>query len=890
MNNTKKRSYDGDTSNGRKAPSLRLPPSIQFVEYVNNEYRVTEAAKAFLLEHVGNEPLAVVTLAGPYRQGKSYLLNRVVLQNQPGKGFSVGQTINACTRGLHLSTKLLSGTNSADGSYHVLVIDTEGFGATDANDTHDTRIFSLGLLLSSLFMFNSKGTIDGTAINQLSLVANISKHVVSKSGDGDLATIMPSFLWVVRDFVLDLVDADGNTVRQDDYLENALKPTEGNNSEVREAIRKYFPNRGCHVMVRPCDSENDIKRLNDLDDSVLRPEFKSQAEDLRRRIAQIARPKNHNGIRLTGSLLIKLATLYCEAINKGAAPAVQDSWALISADECRQAVEKAYDHFEEHIASHSFTFPVKTTILETALSTGFEKSAKLFSESAVGEEVVKYRTILRQRLGKRADEFRKENISRISELAEERCNELEPLVLEASKFDKSKQLANTATTKFLKDMGNDSECRGVWNAAMASRVWDWATRFYADQTTDLAECKANIKHLEKASKEVEALNRKIETLTTQLTTTNAELDSEKSRAKRASEELQTQAEALDVEIKSWQKKYHETQEQVNKLTYEVGEAERAYDKREELINVKTMENEEYKSDIEKLTEKQKALSTQLKDAEKKVLEGQSAIESNAILSKKTEELTKQLDDAASESASRIRELSEKSSQVIDKLRQTSTKAQSAQQQAETKSKTLEKANRDLTAKLSKTEKDVVKYSRQIDDMRDKHKAELEKLRTTLKVELSDARKELSEKSKTFQQQLDENAKQHREEIRLRDAKCREETERLFQENVAATTKVATAEARLARAETKVEELQKTASEERKRQRENNYAGKVADLENQLATATTRNELLNASLSEKATMVGEYQSRVTSLEADLRQITQRHEAQILEIKLQHARES
>ena len=59
-------------------------------------------------------------------------------------------------------------------------------------------------------------------------------------------------------------------------------------------------------------------------------------------------------------------------------------------------------------------------------------------------------------------------------------------------------------------MGNDSECRGVWNAAISSRVWDWATRYYADQTTNLAECKTTIKHLEKECKGVDALNNKLD--------------------------------------------------------------------------------------------------------------------------------------------------------------------------------------------------------------------------------------------------------------------------------------------------------------------------------------------------------------------------------------------
>lgn len=45
-----------------------------------------------------DRPLTVVSVAGLYRTGKSYLLNRVILDKQ--KVFGVGPTVNPCTKGL----------------------------------------------------------------------------------------------------------------------------------------------------------------------------------------------------------------------------------------------------------------------------------------------------------------------------------------------------------------------------------------------------------------------------------------------------------------------------------------------------------------------------------------------------------------------------------------------------------------------------------------------------------------------------------------------------------------------------------------------------------------------------------------------------------------------
>jgi hypothetical protein len=62
-----------------------------------------------------------------------------------------------------------------EGTYPVFIVDTEGLGAMDEDSNHDTKIFLLAILLSSLLVFNSVGTIDENALNNLSLVVNLSK-------------------------------------------------------------------------------------------------------------------------------------------------------------------------------------------------------------------------------------------------------------------------------------------------------------------------------------------------------------------------------------------------------------------------------------------------------------------------------------------------------------------------------------------------------------------------------------------------------------------------------------------------------------------------------------------------------------------------------------------
>ena len=110
-----------------------------------------------------------------YRTGKSYLLNRILLDRSDG--FNVGPTINPCTKGLWLWSEPVQGTQPNDEPISVLVIDTEGLGAFDETQNHDVKIFTLAILLSSFFMFNSMGNIDEAALTQLSLVVNLTKNI-----------------------------------------------------------------------------------------------------------------------------------------------------------------------------------------------------------------------------------------------------------------------------------------------------------------------------------------------------------------------------------------------------------------------------------------------------------------------------------------------------------------------------------------------------------------------------------------------------------------------------------------------------------------------------------------------------------------------------------------
>lgn len=323
--------------------------ALPFVVYdpVRERYEIAGEAKEFLqqLPH----GLAVVAIVGKYRTGKSFLLNRCLLDANPNNGFGVGPTVQPCTKGLWIHTRLQM---TQDGQ-PVLVIDTEGIGALDADGTHDTRIFALALLLSSYFLYNSMGAIDEQAITNLSLVLNISKEIHLRSGSAGnstdpeaLSRYFPHFLWIVRDFVLLLQDTSGAEIDSATYLENALslqgiEDKTSSKYRVRTLLRRYFPNRRCETLIRPCMDEEQLRRLDDLPNTALRQEFVQQMKQLRASIVLNAPPKKINDACISGKILVKLAESFVEAINNGVAPAVADTWDMIKEIQHRDKIDAA---------------------------------------------------------------------------------------------------------------------------------------------------------------------------------------------------------------------------------------------------------------------------------------------------------------------------------------------------------------------------------------------------------------------------------------------------------------------------------------------------------------------------------------------------------------------
>ncbi|XP_039368445.1 guanylate-binding protein 1-like isoform X2 [Mauremys reevesii] len=407
---------------GTAQPGAMEEPMCLIENSRDGELQLNQAALA-LLQSV-RQPVVVVAIAGLYRTGKSYLLNR--LAGKDRGGFSLGSTIQSHTKGIWMWCL----PHPCRAGHTLVLLDTEGLGDVEKGDTkNDTWIFALAVLLSGTLVYNSLGTIDQRALEQLHYVTELTERIkVKAAGEGgrqegeDSAEFMrffPAFVWAVRDFTLQLV-LDGREITEDEYLENALKRRQGQPEKLdlpKKYLRQYFPSRKCFVFDRPAP-RRDLARLDQLPEAALSPDFLQQAQRFCSHVHQHAGTKTlPGGHVVTGTLLGNLAVTYVDAIRSGAVPCMESAVLALAQIENSAAVGEAVAAYEEQLGRRA-ALPTQSVQELLELHAQCEQEAlRAFMARAFKDEEQQYQRQLKDEL----DSKRAELCRRNEQASSDRC-------------------------------------------------------------------------------------------------------------------------------------------------------------------------------------------------------------------------------------------------------------------------------------------------------------------------------------------------------------------------------------------------------------------------------------------------------------------------------------
>ena len=750
---------------GKAISMVNYDPSLgQFV--INQE----------ALEVIRNlqNPLGVISVAGMYRTGKSYLLNRMLL-NRSG-GFSVGPSINPCTKGLWMWSKTIPAHTPQGKPLNVLIIDTEGIGATDEDHNHDNKIMTLAILLSSYFIFNSMGTIDESSIQSLSFIVNITKNIQQKNGNKDFAKYLPAFMWVIRDFSLQLKNRDGNSITSKEYLEYSLEMQPGtsefivNKNQIRKMVKEYFPNRDCVTLVRPLLEEGNLQKLERTPASKLRKEFIEQVNYLRKTVLNSINPKKLNGQELNGEMFIDLVKSYVKMINEGAVPIIQTAWTYMRQNQALIAKKNALENYKKKTEELNNKFPMKEEFLRNILKKIKKEIILNFKEEIIGEPEEKDIKELKSELKRLKTEIINKNINSTKTQTNRFLNENYKNIDEKVKNGEYLNIAEYKDDieQFVQFCLNKCPCgpnrdviiyefiiQNIMNSSslLSQTNIDEMERIISDNSNNLDDL---IKELNEEKEKEKKLNNELEEITKKLNKLNQEKDKISSQNSNESNNLNKLMEEKNNEIIKLKNKLNQTEkicaEKIKEMKEKVEEAEK-------ISHQKELESTQISSDFqrEKVLMEQKIifLEKTLKELEDSKLRS-NPYNTTSKKNRNDESTIKQKKEKLEEEIKRlnkaIKELQEKNieldSQLLTKGKRIENEKNNIAELVETYQKKLE----DLQDSNSELAKDINKFkedaAKQMELLSTEYEKQIE--------EILNQQKNLDEDFKTKEEELRKN--------------------------------------------------------------------------------------------------------------------------------------
>ncbi|CAB3241116.1 unnamed protein product [Arctia plantaginis] len=383
-----------------------------------------EALESILLrDDIRNLPIVVVSVAGAFRGGKSFILDfflrylKAPTESQLTKewlgsedelleGFDWRGGSESNTKGIHIWPEpIVVSTPQTDEKVVVLLMDTQGTFDMESDMGDNSSIFALSTLLSSVQIYNLRANIGEDDLQHLQLFTEYGKLVCNTEGKA-----FQTLLFLVRDWFSPYEHPYGY-IGGEGLLNKRFQPKlkqKKQVKEVREHIHSCFEKLQCFLMPFPgpmvanaqfkgrlCDIEKEFKEsLLELVPSLLDP------NKLTRKII------NEHEVRAQG--LLEFFKSYVDIFNSEDLPQATTIFQA-TVDACmmsvlREARERYESIMEPNIVENQ---TISTNIMQelhssavAAAVTYFEGKKKLGSEDNVKAHLVDLKKELDARLAR----------------------------------------------------------------------------------------------------------------------------------------------------------------------------------------------------------------------------------------------------------------------------------------------------------------------------------------------------------------------------------------------------------------------------------------------------------------------------------------------------------
>lgn len=226
----------------------------------------------------------------------------------------------------------------------------------------DVKLFMIGVLISSVFIYNTKTPLGTDALNKLGNVSSIAEKIKLKANSSEvynkkhLRHSCPDFVWIVRDNALNLIESPQEQLEEfleieDDStaINKKAKQDILSRNQTRENIIDTFHELKCFYLPLPLSNsiaglsiEESYTKLNDLSDTELNPKFINELKNIKEQVINKISAKMINNTVLNGNMFVEYLKLIVDMVNKQKTVYIQDAMEKIQANEIFNQIKKRY--------------------------------------------------------------------------------------------------------------------------------------------------------------------------------------------------------------------------------------------------------------------------------------------------------------------------------------------------------------------------------------------------------------------------------------------------------------------------------------------------------------------------------------------------------------------
>ncbi|XP_015757604.1 PREDICTED: guanylate-binding protein 6-like isoform X3 [Acropora digitifera] len=344
-------------------------------------------------------PVCVVSITGPYRRGKSFILSEVF--DQPDV-FPLGHSFDAKTMGIWMWNVPGKFQDSNGQECSVVLLDSEGINAVSGEGSDDNQIFTLSVLLSSVLIYNSSGVPMREDLTGLEFIAKLSQRVKLRSSNEGQQRVearhddaeffhktFPFFIWLLRDVTL-RPPSDCKDIKEY-FLKRVFRDQKGSNDssvqKVAESILRFFSGFEAFQLPPPSSDPEILKNIAG-NKSQLSPAFMSGVQKFKPLLKSVLITKQsfNDGDIVSGEGLAALVCLYVEAINSpGMIPNVQTAWETFVMTKCSEVCQASFRLYKETMkAELSGKLPCDNDVIRQKHEMALQKGLALLDKETFG--------------------------------------------------------------------------------------------------------------------------------------------------------------------------------------------------------------------------------------------------------------------------------------------------------------------------------------------------------------------------------------------------------------------------------------------------------------------------------------------------------------------------